>query len=634
MEAALQMPDAPQHETPPPAPAQPRFGTTKAALIGAVASAVVTGILAPWFDLFNRLPLPLRLWPPLAVAVLVAGLLHIPALGRFVVAHAQAIRLGLWALAGMALVGLLSVVVQGITAGSPCPVPTELRLVTAPENVVQLRERSRQYSGEQQRDGCPLLRMTVAAVPPPVHLLNAFNSDWEMEDRTGRPYARLHDLQPDAWVATSAAQPDDLRGRVSAQLGANLPVGEDQLVLAMTEGRKAELDRIMNDPDDYSFEKVWTTLTTEMGMKIARPYPETSVAALIATHDLFEGRGLAVSEYEQAPTKYQRAEQDLVTHGLGADTVNSLLCAFDRLADEPARQSGTTAGRPSGPGIVMLVPGHSVRDFNDDRVEGCPDTGQSHELVGVGHHELSRLDYQYVPVTWAGQRSAEKEALVEKFGQWLKSKPLFHHESIPGKGRATAHSLTTLSQLLLDKIRTPVDLRLMLDVSGSAARPVRVQAAEALRGQGRMLGPRDDVRVFGLGSRTEHGRAEVIDIASGRAPRLGAVATEIENAEFDRWDAPVSAGVRELGDGDGSAPVVLLTDGRLFDNEGGAGAAESIGEALAEASAVSGLYVIVFGPNDCAVSKLRGTSKPYVCVTASSTREPIADALLTVRRWR
>src|SRR5688500_1993232 len=144
MEAALQMPDAHQHETPPPA--QPRFGTTKAALIGAVASAVVAGILAPWLDLFNRLPLPLKLWPPVAVAVLVAGLLHVPVLGRFVVAHAPVIRLGLWALAGMALTGLLSVVVQGVTAGSPCPVPTELRLVTAPENVAQLRERSKQYS--------------------------------------------------------------------------------------------------------------------------------------------------------------------------------------------------------------------------------------------------------------------------------------------------------------------------------------------------------------------------------------------------------------------------------------------------------------------------------------------------------
>jgi hypothetical protein len=283
----------------------------------------------------------------------------------------------------------------------------------------------------------------------------------------------------------------------------------------------------------------------------------------------------------------------------------------------------------------MLVPGHSVHDFNHDRVEGCPGTGQSHKLVGVGHHQLSELDYQYVPVAWPGQHSAQKEALVKQFGEWLRGKRLYDHGSGPGKA-AAAGSLTTLRKLLLDKIRAPVDLRLMLDVSGSAARPVRVQAAEALRGQSKMLGPRDNVRVFGLGSKTEHGKAEVIDIASGRAPELGAMATEIENAAFDRWDAPASAGIRAFGEHDGSSgdPVVLLTDGRLFDNEGGAGAAASISEALAETSAVSGLYVIVFGPDDCAVPELPSTSKPYTCVTASSTREPITDALLTVRRWQ
>jgi hypothetical protein len=392
----------------------------------------------------------------------------------------------------------------------------------------------------------------------------------------------------------------------------------------MTEQRREELGKHMDDPGQYAFSKVWNILTEQMGMTIARPFPETSMAALISTSDVFDGRKLAEDKYVQA-------EQELVENGLGADTVTSLLCAFDDLADESRR-------RQTDPKMVLLVPGHSVEDFNAGRVQGCPGTGESTHLIAVRHPELSTLDYQYVKVTWPGQRSAGREKLVDHFGGWLRSHPLFPNVPVSSERDVEEKRLGELKTRLLDELRPQLDLRLIVDTSGSADRPVRIQAAEALRANSRMLGPRDRVQVFGLHAQTRNGTAEVTGIAARSDPeQLGTVAAKIENTPFDKWDAPASAGLAQLGAGDEAvpAPVVLLTDGRLFDNEGGGQAATTIAGALEKASTVSGLYVVVFGQDRCAVTTLEGTRKPYQCVTAgTSAEEAITRAIITVRGWR
>ncbi|WP_153265186.1 vWA domain-containing protein [Nonomuraea phyllanthi] len=629
--AAPPTPDQPRTGTkaPSPAPEQPQIGTSvKVALIGALASVVVGWVLAPWIELFRTLPLHVQLWLPPGIGIAVAGLLYVPALRRFFRRHVKVIRFGLLALAGAGLTTVVWAAFQTIAADDQCPAPTELRLVTAPENAAELTSRARLYAQENQIDGCPSLRMTVAVAPPPVHLPDAFNNEWEWrEDRRDQPYARLYGLQPDAWIATTPAEPDELRAGGLKSLGdsaSDIGVGQDQLVLAMTEQRREELGRHMSEPDRYSFKRVWDVLTTKMGMAVARPFPETSVAALIGTSDVFRGRGLPEK-------KYGAAEQELVGNGLGADTVTSLLCAFDGLAKEAA------AAGSGDPKVALLVPGHSVDDYNAGRIADCPGTGASTRLIAVRHHDLSVLDYRYVGVTWPGQRSAGREALVEHFGRWLRSHPMFPNVPVSSRLEVDEERLGQLKKLLLDQLRPQLDLRLIIDTSGSADRPVRVQAAEALRAQLRMLGPRDRVQAFGLHSRTKGGRAELTAIA-GRTGRqqLGTVAVEIENTAFDQWDAPASAGLAELG-GDEAvpAPVVLLTDGRLFDNEGGGDAASALAGALDGTATVSGLYVVVFGQDQCAVTTLPGTSKPYHCVTAgTSPDKAITRAIITVRGWR
>ncbi|WP_049575673.1 hypothetical protein, partial [Nonomuraea sp. SBT364] len=513
-----------------------------------------------------------------------------------------------------------------------CPAPTELRLVTAPENVVQLREHTRRYVRENRRsDGCPAVHMTVAAAPPPVHLRDAFANNWErVEDRRGQPYARLYDLQPDAWVATSSAGPDELRAKGITWLGdgsADVVVGQDELVLAMTESRREELLKRKKYPDRYPLPEVWRTLRDDMGMTIARPFPETSMSALIGTDDLVQGLKLTSGAYE-------KLEKELVADGLGADTVNALLCEFGRLSAPLASKREMS----DGPKIALLVPSHSLADYNAGRVEGCADTSGGERLIAVHHPAFSKLEYHYVGVSLRGQLSKGRQDLVRKFGEWLRTRRLFPDTQVAGTVKADKDRLARLETQLLDHLRPELDLRLLVDTSGSADRPVRVQAAESLRGQSRILGPRDHVEVLALGSPEAGGRADVTEIAAQSSrQQLGAVSARIEDTAFDQWDAPISAALGQVGDPDESvaSPVVLLTDGRLFDNENGAGAASSIGRALQDASSVSGLYVVVFGQNRCAVPELIGTGKPYRCVLAGDrVAETITRAIITVRGWR
>ncbi|TDD15036.1 substrate-binding domain-containing protein [Nonomuraea diastatica] len=622
------MSDIEQNEPAATEPGRSPFASAvQAALIGALAGAFVTWISTPWLDLFKSQPFHIQLWVSLGAGVLVGAVTLIPMLRDLIQRHPKQVRTALCVLAGGALTTGVWTVVQAVAADDQCPAPAELRLVTAPENVTELTARAQSYVRQHQtEDGCPVVRMTVGVAPPPIHLRDAFDNRWEWrEDRRDQPYARLYDLQPDAWVATSAAEPDELRAGGLQSLGAPGPenaVGRDRLVLAMTPQRREELSTYMDNPDGYAFREVWDTLTKKMGMTVARPFPETSVAALIGTHDVFHDRGLPRS-------RYPRAEQELVENGLGADTVTSLLCEFDRLADK------ADTGDPK---IALLVPGHSVDDFNANRVEGCEGTGDSAPLVAVRHHDLSTLDYRFVKVTWPDQRSAGREKLVDHFGAWLRAHPLFPSAPGPGESGLGPQELGQLKRLVLDELRPRLDLRLLIDTSGSADRPVRVQAAEAVRANSRLLGPRDEVQVFGLHAFTRNGPAVVTRIvADGDREQLGTVAASIENTAFDKWDAPASAGLGRLGTGDEAVatPVVLLTDGRLFDNEGRGDAAKVIARALEDASTVSGLYVVVFGQDECAVTALQDTRKPYRCVTASEGADKaLTRAIITVRGWR
>src|SRR5690606_8729518 len=200
------------------------------AAIGAVAATITQLVIT---GLYDALP-PQLSWAIIGGGAILAILLsHIAAIRAFISNH-QKLLLGI--LVTLAGFSTSLAVAPALRGRPPCPAPTELRLVTAPENVPELRARAAQYAAANRIDGCPSLRMTVAAAPPPVHLQDAFaNGGERLEDRRGQPYARLYDLQPDAWVATSSAAPAELREgglRTLGRGGEDPLVGQDQLVLA------------------------------------------------------------------------------------------------------------------------------------------------------------------------------------------------------------------------------------------------------------------------------------------------------------------------------------------------------------------------------------------------------------------
>lgn len=556
-----------------------------------------------------------------AGAVAAVLLSRVSEIRRFAEKHLKLVLAVLVALAGFATSFFAGPAL--VRGDASCPAPTELRLMTAQETVHALRARAEEFVRANRTDDCPAVRISVAAAPPPVQQRIAFERDWErMEDRGGRPYARLYGLQPDAWVTASSAESDRLRevGIHAVADGASAPlVGQDRLVLAMSETRLGELHAIMSDPSGQPLSKVVETLRTELNMTVARPFPETSISALIATGDLFRALGLTDEE------DMKQEEEKLVTDGLGAVTVGSLLCAFDRIS------------APGGPKVAMIVPLHSVEDYNSGRLADCPGARRSERLAAVRHNEFSALDHRYVRVTWRGQTSPQKQQLVDAFGAWLARHPLFGDAQAIGSRQADAASLTALQARLLDRLRPELHLRVLIDTSGSAARLLRLQAAEALHDQRMFLGPRDRVEVHGLSSVREGGLARLTKIAGWSThEQLGTVAQRVEDAGFDGWDAPVSAGIRDLDDESSSldTPVLLLTDGRLFDNERGEPEA-AIRDALRDTKDVPGLYVIVFGPNGCAVAHLEDQDLPYRCVRAGGqASETLTQAIMTMRGWR
>lgn len=591
-------------------------------------SVLGTYAFSTFTELFQSFPSPFRQILPLVIGTVVAVVVHelrkrislVPPWPRIWTRISSFLIIVAWGAAGAGLVGLVWSV-REVFVDKPCRAATELRLVTAPENVLKLRERAEEYTRLNVGDGCAAVRLTVAPAPSVTDLIYGLDTGWERNDNREEyePYVRLHGLQPDAWVATSTGEADYVRSQalrkdLLAPGGAS--VGREQLVLALLQPSAEALTRRLSDPEEHPLRQVWQTVG-ELGMSIARPFPETSSAALIGTSDLFAAFTSAAERKE--------VEQAMISGPLRTDTVPSLLCAF--------------YGSPARERVALLVPGHSVDDYNDGRVTeeddavGCPTGGQHGraKLAGFRPAGASVLDYPFVKVNWPGQTTAERRAIVDDFEKWLAGRPLYGDTTRDGVAPVHAEQLSRTLGDLQDTLRPARDLHLVLDQSGSALGPVGTRVAEGLRGLSGVLGPRDGVRVSGLASRREHGSAELRPIADRRGrDQLDVLARKIEAAGFSGWDAPVSAALGAIP-GDLAQGVIVLTDGRLFDDEGDDPAA-ALGAALEREPLVSGLQVLVLGQRPCAVTRLKGTAKPYSCLTAGDDLgEDLAKMIISSR---
>ncbi|GAA4068981.1 substrate-binding domain-containing protein [Nonomuraea soli] len=524
-----------------------------------------------------------------------------------------AARIAVAVMAGIGVAFAFSLIVD-LSTPEPCAPATEIRMITAAETLWHLTEKARQYEKEQLADGCAPVRVTVAEAPALGRLIDALNSDWERQDTGGtEPYVRLEGLQPDGWIASSEgeAQLVEAAVRDPGLLTIGAPVAGDQLVLAMLPGAARRVERELKAAEGVELRQAWQVVTGKLGMRVARPYPETSGAALSGAADMREA-GL------------EQAERGMLRAPLPSLTVTKLLCAFH------ARRSEQ---------IALFIPAHSVADYNDAQLtaqakrEGCPEIGLfgSDRLEAVRLQGMHALDYPFVSMRWPRQHSAARQAVVDHFASWLRAHPLFSESAPPDSYES--RSLTETRRRLDTEIRPSFGLHVLVDMSGSARELLRAPASAAIRALPDVLGPKDRVSVSGLAAGSRAGPARLDELArEASLEEMDEPARAVEAAQFRGWDAAISAALEKVG-GDEPHAVVVLTDGRL-DNEEPGDAATTVGRALQRAESVTGLSVLVVGGGTCRVTQLKGTAKPYACRAVAEVPQALADTVLTAKGWR
>ncbi|MGV9775604.1 hypothetical protein [Streptosporangium sp. NPDC003464] len=507
-----------------------------------------------------------------------------------------------------------------------CARPLELRVITAPENVLALRESAALFVRGRLVDGCAPYAISVGVAPSIGELAYAFGDNWYRDDvrqEGDEPFRRLYGPRADAWVATSTGEAGLVSGDAKAD-GATLHIGpsvaSDRLVIGMISGRAEALRERLpaQRPGDHSLQSLWEAIRSGFGMSVSYPQPELSTAGLVAVADL-------------------RSFDDVVDRerpGIVAESVSSLLCQFKSAGHGPG-------GEDLAQRTALLVPLHSLTDYNSGRLNGtgCPESASSgrDKLREFSSPGLSRLDYPFVTIDWPDERSDERAAALALLRDWLVAHPLFGEGAAGGPASGPAvrdpGQLRQAQNRFFDLLPR-LDAEIALDVSGSMAAPPRsllVRLRETFPDVKPVITPRDDLTLSAF-SRV------------GGRTRIRELRSSVSRAEFDQLtksvigtvgrgsDAPVSDMIMDLDRRAGSPgrALVVVTDGGVFDNER---PGESIGRTLARAPHVTALHVLALGDNGCDRSPPR-RGKYHDCVEAGSDMRQALRHLISSMRGR
>lgn len=515
-----------------------------------------------------------------------------------------------------------------------CERPLELRVVTAPENVLALRENVALFIRSRLVDGCAPYAISVGVAPSIGELAYALGDNWYRDDvrqEGGEPFRRLYGPRADAWIATSTGEADLVSDEMKAG-GATLRIGptvaSDRLVIGMISGRAEDIrERLPQErPGSHSLRDLWTAIRSDSGMSVSYPQPELSTAGLVAVSDLLLLDDAADDAADDVVDREQR--------GIVAESVSSLLCQF-----KTATQGA--GGENLARSLAVVVPFHSLTDYNNGRFNDprCPEGASSgrNKLREFPSPGLSRLDYPFVTIDWPNERSEERAAGLGLLRGWLTAHPLFG-DGAGGKPE-TGEAVRGLKDLRdaqseFFDLLPRVDAEIALDVSGSMAAPPRsllVRLREAFPDVKPVITPRDDLTLSSF-SRV------------GGKTRVRELQPSVSREEFDELtksvigasgrgsDAPVSDMIMNLNGRAGSPgrALVVMTDGGVFDNER---RGESIGRTLARAPHVTDLYVLALGDNGCDRSPPR-RGKYRACVETGPDMQQALRHLISSMRGK
>lgn len=615
-------------------------------VLGEVVMALHAGSLGTpaglaWFILGSLVVVlaGMRVFPRAVAAVLVWMAAQRAKLAA-AVAAAVAVALLVWLAAPPA-------VAYGVVLWFGCEHPTELRVLTPPDDVDTYRDVAEAFVRDTAGvGGCPTTHVHVYGVEPAT-AADAVAVGWHDEQLL------RHGGRPDVLVTASRGEADHLRALLGTaasgfpQLGATEAVAWTPLVLGVPAALAHRLD------EAGPRKATWHDLLREARsarIGVARPYPTGSGTGLLAADALLSTPEGGLVPVAEARRTVRWADSSAKAAGLPLDTAVGLLRAH--------RES---------PGAAVIVPEQALARSNllAGTADGVrrPCAGASAPpacLIARYPADTYRVWHSVTPLRWSPGAPAHEAALA--FTAWLggaAGQEALWRTGLRTDGQTGSDLLTqrngTLAgpqtammrgepsaqrRLAVDELQRqaqrPGRVLLALDASGSmrteaAPERTRMQVAVAgVHGALGQLGPEDTV---GLWTFSGRGVAEVIafsprDDAKRLADaRLPAIRPEGSTPLFPA----VRDGVAAVAAGDANrvSALVVLTDG---EDTSGTSAAELVAAVRDEGVRV---FVVAIGEAACAGRAVTELTKRThgACVDASPSSVDHALTDLFRRLW-
>jgi Mg-chelatase subunit ChlD len=590
-----------------------------------------------------------------AVVVVLAGTRVLPGVIVKVLAWMNAHRGRLAAAAAAAVVAALAVwvaappaVAYGLVLWFGCEHPTELRVLTAPDDVDTYRDVADAFVRDTAgAGGCPTVHVHVYGVDPAT-ALDAIGAGWRDEQ------LERHGGRPDVIITGSRGEVDDLRAGLDGDAGA-YPVVKATEVVAWSPlvlgVPVAVADRLDEDRKRMA---TWHDLLREVratGIGVARPYPTGSGVGLLAADVLLgtaPSGGLVGMDEARRTLRWTSATAEAA--GLPLDSAVAMLAAHR-----------------ASPEAAMIVPEQALARSNllAGTADGVrrPCIGRSAPpncLIAFYPNDTYRVWHSATPLRWSPGSRAHDAALA--FTAWLggeagqaalwetglRTNGQTGSDLLNQRNGVTAGPYTATMRdepdaarreevvVRQEQAKLPGRVLFALDASASMREPAapertRVQiAVDGVHGAIDQLGDDDTV---GLWTFSGRGVAEVVPfsprddarrLADERLPRVRPEGgTPLYRA--------VGEGVAAVDAGDANriGALVVLTDG---EDTFGAKAADMLAAARGRGVRV---FVVAIGETACASPVITDLTEQThgACVNASPASVDHALTALFQRLW-
>lgn len=514
--------------------------------------------------------------------------------------------------------------------------PTELRVLTAPENVPALQRAGDDFARHQtDAAGDACVHVTVSGDSNYDDIESGFFDHWDGESTSGQPLGAVLGPQPDVWVPDSSAELAGIPDQ-TAELANRGSIGSSALVLGVPAQQTGTVHVDRNAAN-------WSSTLKYAKSALARPDPQTSEAGRLFTAERDE------SKTARSPAARARFEKQVTPIGYQLSNPASLLC------------SGHWRHSP----IPALLPEQTLVAYNEGRLgASCrhgPRQGDGPSLTAFYLSGGHTFDYPFVHVTWPDQDDASRAELVDRFHSWLTDHPLYefglrdaqgsfadHQFSGIGGGsrplrpfprhvnftcsQSRRHSIMTVARDCYQSALPGVTAMLAVDVSGSMNDPTR-------NGRSRL----DQARAAAISTVKILGSDNVLGLTVFPGPsqplrelhsnQVGAITRTVEGIQQTSRErgSPVyrklSETIGELGTVNQTNPVaIIITDGG--NAPASSGSPTAVENALRSNPRVRAV-VFAVGPKGCDELALQPVSS-----TLTSTKNKAVCYDLSGKGWQ